>query len=583
MENEILQPIQQYKSEFKEKHRQLTEEYFDKLVEESGVDVGENALLMDDRSKTLHKLQAADKAVQKKKSLRAFLIFCVVVLFLAALITALVFYGNTDGLFFLAILLPIVAVGGAIALIVVICKVLNTKIKQGNGVVVELNNKVSKIENQAWSQMLPLNLKYGWNIPDQLIYQTVPQIQLDKYFDEDKHDFFKYSHGLDVSGRQDVSVCCARSGNSCGNPFLLIRYFNREIVQHTYTGSLTVSWTEHYTDSEGKSHTRTETETLFASVVRPKPEYYYITRLYYGNDAAPDLTFSRKPVVPKNSTEKQIASLVKKGEKKLEKKSREAVKSGKSFNMLANSEFEVLFGAADRNHETQFRMMFTPLAQQNMVDLLKNNEPYGDDFSFDKRGKVNVIYSAHSANLDIDANPSQFASFDLAGARESFVKFNMQYFASLYFDFAPLFSIPIYQQERPEKPFGECTEHGNIGDFEMESVVNYFNKSFFAPDGAVTQQILKAVPVSVDEQGTLSQVTSYAYRGIDRVDYVSVMARNGRSYSVPVPWVEYIPVQKTSQVYLQAVDLTREQYLTTDNEASDTTILVGGVKARFIG
>ena len=580
MENEILQPIQQYNSEFKEKHRQLTEEYFDKLVAESGVDASENEHLMTERRKTQTKLQSADKNVKKNKTLRGLLIFCVVAMLLGAVIMAVVFFKSGDIL--LGVVLPVIAVLCAVAFIVIICKVFNTRIKEGNGVVAQLKKELDDVESKAWKQMLPLNVKYGWNIPDKLVYQTVPQIQLDKYFDEDKHDFFKYSAGLDVSGKQDISVCCARSGNSAGNPFLLIRYFVREIVQHTYHGSLTVSWTETGIGSDGKMRTQTRTQTLVATVVKPKPDYFFSTCLYYGNDAAPDLKFSRNPTVPKDATDKKIDSMIKSGEKRLEKKARDAVKNGKTFNKMANSEFEVLFDATDRNNETQFRMMFTPLAQQNMVALLRNKEPYGDDFKFEKNGRVNMIYSSHSADLDIDADPSQFVSFDLAKARKKFVDFNVRYFASLYFDFAPLFSVPIYQQERPQKPFGECTNHGNIGDIEMESVSNYFKKELLAPQDATTPQILKAVPLQETEDGTMSQVTSYAYRGEARTDFVPVMAANGRVYSVPVPWIEYIPVQKTSQLKLQAVNLTREQYLTTEGESTGSTILVGGVKATII-
>lgn len=579
---EILQPIQQYNNEFKQKHRELTEQYFDKLVEESGVNAEENAHLMNERRKTLSKLREADKTLSKRKAVRGMLIACIVVLALAAVIVAALFYDNREGLSFLAILLPIVAIVAIVVLILAIVKIVNPKIKDGSSVVRELNVRVKEIEADAWKQMRPLNLKYDFNIPDKLIYQTVPQIQLDKYFDEDKHDYFKDKISLDVRGKQDISVHCARSGNSRGNPFLLIRYYVRDIVSHVYTGMLTVSWTEHYTDSEGHSHTRTETQTLIATVTKPKPEYRFVTRLYYGNDAAPDLTFSRKPTVPKGATDKQIAAIVKSGEKRLEKKSRQAVKHGKTFNMLANSEFEVLFGAENRNHETQFRLMFTPLAQQNMVALLRNKEPYGDDFFFDKRGKVNVIYSSHGADLDIDANPSQFVDFDLEQARNNFIKFNMEYFASVYFDFAPLFSIPVYQQERPSEHFGECTKHSNIGDFETESVVNYFKSQLLSPDNATTPQILKATDIQTDDGGTLAQITSYAYCGVNRVAYIPEMARNGHVYSVPVHWVEYFPVEKTSQVLLNAVDLTREQYLGSDDATDDTTVLANGIKAQII-
>ena len=95
---EILHPIQQYNREFKDKHRQLTEEYFDRLVEESGVDVEANAKLMSERSKTLTKLHAADKVVQKHKTARGLLILCIVLLFLAAVVTAVLFATNTDSI-----------------------------------------------------------------------------------------------------------------------------------------------------------------------------------------------------------------------------------------------------------------------------------------------------------------------------------------------------------------------------------------------------------------------------------------------------------------------------------------------------
>lgn len=581
MEQDILEPLHLYKSELRQKHLQLTEEYFDNLVKLSGVDPDENARLMSERKKALAKLNDADKYVKKQKTLRGFVIFCIVMLFLGALISGFSSFGDST-LLFLRILLPIIFVGGAVGLIVLICLVLNKKIAEGSSVVDKLKQEAANLEREAWAQMRPLNAKYDWNIPDELIYKTTPYIQLDKYFDEDKHDFFKHNFGLTVANRRDISVYCARSGNSLGNPFLLIRYFKQTLVQHTYTGTLTVSWTEHHTRSDGTSYTVTRTQTLVAHVTKYKPDYYYRTNLYYGNDAAPDLNFLRKPTVPKDADDKKIASMVKKGERQLEKKARKAVTEGSSFNKLANSEFEVLFGATNRDNETQFRLMFTPLAQQNMVALLRNKVGYGDDFTFEKHGKENIIYSTHGASLDIDANPAQFVNFDLAQARKDFVAFNVEYFRSIYFDFAPLFSIPIYHQERPQNPFGICTNHGNLGDFEMESVANYFRNDVFKPAGASTYHILKAVPKQADENGCLADIISYSFHAEERVDFVPVMAGDGHTYSVPVHWIEYIPVEKTTQVYMQAVDLTREQYLASDESADDAIVFVGGIKANLV-
>ena len=90
--------------------------------------------------------------------------------------------------------------------------------------------------------------------------------------------------------------------------------------------------------------------------------------MVYGNEAAPDLKFSRKPTHANELSEKQLEKKVKRGGKLLAKRSRRAIEEGRRFTEMASTEFEVLFGAADRNDEVQFRLLFTPLAQANMLD-----------------------------------------------------------------------------------------------------------------------------------------------------------------------------------------------------------------------
>lgn len=582
MEIDILQPLDAYQHELKDKHRQLTEEYFDNLVKQSGVSPEENAEIIDKRNQTLKQLGDSDKHVRKNKSLRAFMIVCIVALFMAAIISVVAFMDNEEGLFFLAILLPILFVAIAVGLILLICKVINKRIKLGKEQSAKLRAEANKLESQAWQQMAPLNRKYDWNTPDKLIYETVPQIQLDKYFDENKYAYFTKHMGLLVESRDDVSAYCARSGNSDGNPFLLMRYIYHQMIDYVYTGTRTVSWTETETDAQGHTHTVTRSETLIAHVTKPKPDYFFRTYLYYGSSAAPDLHFSRTPVVPRDASDKAIKSLVKNGEKQLEKKTREAIKKGETYNKLANSEFEVLFGADNRDDEVQFRMMFTPLAQQNMVKLLKSHKPYGDDFTFEKRGRVNIIYSRHGASLNIDANPAQFVNFDLAKAKETFVNYNVNYFKSLYFDFAPLFSVPIYTQERPEQVFGECTDHANIGECEMEAVANFFDPKLISHPETVTDTIVKVKHVAATDNGCVAEITGYSYKGIPHVDFVPVMCRNGHTYEVEVPWIEYSPLTQVTNVEMSAVSLTREDYLRSENAGSDNEVFFGGIIARLM-
>ena len=74
-----------------------------------------------------------------------------------------------------------------------------------------------------------------------------------------------------------------------------------------------------------------------------------------------------------------------------------SIKSGKkAFNRLPNEEFEALFMALDRDNEVEFRLLFTPLAQKNMISILRaKNVGFGDDFIFKKRKELNYIKSMH--------------------------------------------------------------------------------------------------------------------------------------------------------------------------------------------
>lgn len=53
---------------------------------------------------------------------------------------------------------------------------------------------------------------------------------------------------------------------------------------------------------------------------------------------------------------------------------------------MGDAEFDVLWGATDRDHEVEFRLLFTPLAKKQLLDLMKDKEiAYGDNFNFFKR------------------------------------------------------------------------------------------------------------------------------------------------------------------------------------------------------
>ena len=106
--------------------------------------------------------------------------------------------------------------------------------------------------------------------------------------------------------------------------------------------------------------------------------------------------------------EKQIEKMIAKETKGFEKKARKALTDNNpntNYVQFGNNEFESLFGGENRDNEVEFRLLFTPLAQNNLIKLIKSKDGFGDDWYFQKAKKLNYIQSAHSQSFDYYANP----------------------------------------------------------------------------------------------------------------------------------------------------------------------------------
>lgn len=83
------------------------------------------------------------------------------------------------------------------------------------------------------------------------------------------------------------------AGNYNENPFLFENKLIHTMGTETYHGYKTIHWTETYRDSEGKLRTSHRSETLHATVTKPKPFYSTQVVLNYCSQGGPDLAFSR--------------------------------------------------------------------------------------------------------------------------------------------------------------------------------------------------------------------------------------------------------------------------------------------------
>lgn len=564
----LLEPLKGYKSYYKDAVNKEAEIFFDELVNKAGTDIEKNKATIKEMKKKQKQADETNKRITGFKIGRVFAIIGIVIAFLVALI-ALFLEIET----YLKIIICICGVLIGVGFILLIALFINKRIRVLTKEHDKLLARIKELSDLAFAQMASLNALYDWSIPTKIIEKVIPMLDFDPYFDARKYLSLVKNYGFSELNDSNSSSLFVLSGTILGNPFLLQKARLHEIKDKVYTGTKVISWTEYYYDSEGHRRSRTRTQTLTATSTHPAPFYHNEVTLIYGNDAAPDLSFSRKPSGLGGMSEKEYDKYVKKHTDDLHDLAEKSLKRGDKvpFTPLANSEFELLFGAYNRNHNVQYRLLFTPLAQVNQVALIKSTDGFGDDYHFSKHKKINTISSSHSQNADYSANPSIYISNDYEWAKKNFVGYINYYFKNIYFDFAPLLSIPLYQQMKSiDYIYGEDAPY-NYSVYEHEVFANSFDDKLFKDPKSITEAILKTRVISKNGKSDEIEVTAFSYRGEPRCDFVSVMGGDGKLHSVPVHWTEYFSLSKTSTMSLRNVDSTRFDFNTKlqDNNLSN--------------
>lgn len=561
--NDILEPSKLFKTQVQPAHKENCETFFDNLVKESGIDIEANRLTNKKINKANEDIENLSKSIAKKRGAKtALTVFAIIFFVVAAVFIYLLFDGPENPTIppFLKIIISVVLIGLGVFFLIICGIKLKPAIEELENSLEKLTKERDALIAEAKIQMMPLHELFDWDMSSKIFNQTIPLIQLDPVFDEARFQMLHDKYGFNGNPEQNVSTVFCQSGTILGNSFLFEKNYVRQIIQKRYDGSLTIHWTTTYTDSEGHIHTEHHSETLHASVYKPAPDYYYESWLVYGNDAAPHLSFSRGPSDANHMNEKQIEKLVKSYEKKLDKMTQDSINNGSNFQRLGNTQFEALFNALDRDNNVEFRLLFTPLAQKNLINLITNKEPYGDDFTFIKIKNLNYIKSGHSQNTNYDCDPERFMFYDYDKTREYFIQYNMNFMQSFYYDLAPLMSIPLYQQHAAQEYIYDGTFSRNVTEMETEVLANTYNESNFAPSKAVTPCILKTELLQKGEEADLNRVHAYSYYTIPHTDYVSVYGGDGSWHDVPVPWLEYVAIEKSTDFVVQKVEASKKQY-----------------------
>lgn len=554
--DDIYEPLERYRDELKDAFRKNAVEAFAEIEKQSAVDKAAN-------KETCRKIEKVNELIINNnnklsgfKWLKWLMIAAAVVLFVLPFVS----YTVAANVWMIVLFVVL-----GIALIVLAFTAVQNRIKQIKAAVSAFEAQRQTLLQEAQAQMKSLNALFSWDIPTKLIEKTVPNIHFDPYFNAARVKQLSEEFGYTGSLNQNASVLFAHSGEIKGNPFVIATTRNFQWGLKTYTGYLTIQWQEEVTDSEGKSHHVTRTQTLTATVTKPCPQYDDRTFLLYANEAAPDLSFSRKPEgLAEDAPFVDLRKKIKR--KNLERFSRK-MNDKSDYTMMANQDFEVMFSTKDRDNEVQYRLLFTPLAQKTLLTLMQDQRyGYGDDFSIMKAKMINVVYPKHLQHFDLNTDPEKWMDYSFEAVKQRFLRVNQEYFRAVYFAFAPLLSIPLYQQTRTRKEIYGRDLIGDSSFWEWESIANYKGEARFMHPRSITPNILKTNLLKNNDNGTKEiEIRAYGFSGTNRVDYIPVWGGDGNLHSVPVPWVQYNPVNRRSAMAIKECPEADKEVIRNDS------------------
>ena len=563
--DDLLNPLQKYNDVLKQKFAQETEQYFNELVQESGIDVAK-------ASEIGRKASEAEREKNKygrlySRSRKNWMVGLGSVLIGIALAVALVFgifmfTGLLDEGGDFAFLSPykvyIFIGAGALVVIAIILFISHHYVAKGakkryQPLIDKYNQEYKTYKDQGYTIMNPLNDLYDYDIQTTLLNKVTPLIDVDYHVDMARIEALGQKFKMGFSLGAANSILHARTGAILNNPFVQYSTKTCHMINETYTGTLKIVYQKKYVRN-GKTYYMPVVETLRASCTAPKATYRTSTVFAYGNEAAPNLSFSRNKVLLDHymKIKDNEKALNKEIDQEYNKLSKQVQKGKLGITLMANREFEMTFGAINRNNDVEFRLLFTPIAQRSVVDLIKK----GHDFSFTKRGMMNYLYAYGNSN---EISPNRFYDYDYNQAKSRFINLNNNFFSSFYFQFAPVLAIPMYQQYPAHKYEFKGILTNHYLELIIEMVANTYTQSTFLPESQ-TEILVQCENIEVDYNVIRCQIRAFGHLIVPHITYYPRRGGDGKIYQVPVRWNEYVPIEGVKSLTIIETFLTKREY-----------------------
>lgn len=406
-----------------------------------------------------------------------------------------------------------------------------------------LGEIVDRLKEEAREAIAPFYRCLGGDVVLRLIERVLPGVAFDNFLSQDRVEMCERIGGCAfTSFVKDKSMVASYCGCFFGYPFICYNAKRFYWGEKVYTGTKLITWTTRERDGNGRMRTVFHSQTLVASVRKPYPCFEEEKRFLFAHPEAPNLSFSRTPSSIAGETG-IFANLKRRLRRRKLKKFEANLTDESNYTMVNNEEFEVLFNASNRDHEVEFRVLFTPLAQQQMVYLLNDRMVgYGDNFSYTKLGCLTVLDAEHLQRMNFRTDLHFTEEYDFDRVLNLYRREWAEFFRMIYFTFAPLYAIPAYQAPVPEE---EIPEALRVSRWEFEAMAHRMDCMYVLNPESQTENLFFAEEVAVQEGCAIAQMTALGFRGEERLDVQYVYGRDGNLHRVNVWWEEFSAVQRS--------------------------------------
>lgn len=528
MDKIINEPIREYRKKFSREIKIKAEKYFKKLIEENDIDREKNRETVSKFHKTLKKYNRIKSAITLYKIFGWIFIFPILIMVLIMFFRKIVTICMILACMFLGV-------------IVVLFFVFAKKLKNRKTIVW---NKVEELNDLAKKQAKPLINAIDCYIPIKIFNEVIPNVKLDFKFHRRKHEYMSQREALPFFSDNEC-VAGVYAGSVGENPFIIIKRRKQKMKKVPYSGSLDIYWqtVEEIEDENGEKTEEVviHNQTLRAMTWHEQPDYDTHVETIFSSPIAEELCFSREPFGVKKMSDKKVTRKIKSTYKKYKKKEIKNINIEKSLTLLENEDFEGLFGAFDRDNEMQYRELFTPLAQQNIVKLIRNREYEGDEFSFAKNGNLNLSINYSFQNIEFNLLDRKYCSMvDIDETEKSFKEFVSKFSKGIYMNLLPFLSIPAYQKAVPRYSYKKDSELFDSDTYPSSLETEAIFCQNYNIGNSDMPCICKATYVSKKQ----IEVEVYGFDASWETEYVSCLGGDGLYHDVPVRWLKYEKVSK---------------------------------------